>query len=89
MGSHISIRGKRWRIIFDKPPRQILEESKLPKRVRGLCDESARTIWANRGDDVRATLVHEILHACFPDLSEDAVCEAEEAIESGLKLLNV
>jgi len=33
------------------------------------------------------TLVHEILHACLWDLTEEAILETEEAVVKGLRLL--
>lgn len=77
---YLKIRGQRWRVIFGRPPRNYCQ---------GLCDRDRRTIWIAKGaDDPIATLIHELLHACFWDLDESAVEEAEDALIKGLELVS-
>lgn len=74
----VRIRGKFWKIRFQVP-------LKLNnKRVRGYCDNEAREIYYDGGDDSIFTLIHETLHACLWDLDEVAVVETEEAIQQVL-----
>jgi len=76
----IRIRGGWWRVVFKRPP--------LKESLDGLCDYDTRTIYVNpKALEQRATLIHEVLHACHKDLDEDSVAETEEAIETALRLL--
>jgi hypothetical protein len=70
------IRGRRWTIRVAKPP--------IKGHAEGLCDYGTRTIYLKPKTELPATLVHEVLHACFPDISEDAICAAETAIMESL-----
>ena len=57
------------------------------KDAFGQCAYDERVIALHPGLKDRkrlATLVHESLHACLPDLSEDAVAETEEGIVAWL-----
>lgn len=72
----VRIRGKLWRVVIGRPPKN---------KCDALCDSDrvhhpARTIWIRPSADRLAGVVHEVLHACFPDLEEKAIEEAEEAI---------
>lgn len=66
----VRIKGKAW----------TLATAKL-KGCHGICDHpdtSHRHIWIStttRGLELLDTLLHEMTHAAFPDLSEDAVLE--------------
>lgn len=64
----ITIRGKRWKLIFGK----------TAKGIDGLCDLEAKTITVNdrlKGERLLDVLLHEILHAAHWDLDEAAVAE--------------
>lgn len=75
----IKIRGQWWRIEIARPHHN---------RSAGTCDKITRTIRISPRTPIKfETLVHEILHACLWDLSEQAVLETEEAICKGLRLL--
>lgn len=55
----------------------------LPRGWLGSCDHAARLILIRRSLDAdgrRATAIHEALHAALPDLDEDAIQRAEEAV---------
>jgi len=63
------IGGKRWRIARNR---------KLLPKIYGKCDYSRRLISVCRtltGKPLLDTLVHEVIHARWPDLSEEAVEE--------------
>jgi hypothetical protein len=77
----VRIRGKYWRILVDKPP--------VKERIEGLCDYETRTIYLRPGTDLPATLFHEVLHACFPDLDEDSIAGAEEALVNAIFALKL
>jgi hypothetical protein len=78
----VQIRGAWWRIVLKR-----LGPSKGAEgwaATRGLCDFSTRTIFLNPQFDLLPTLLHEVTHACQPDLDEDSVEQIEEAhVEAG------
>jgi len=75
----IRIRGVWWTIRRERPPRR--------ERLDGLCDYATRTIYVNPvAVDQRATLLHEVLHAALPDLTEMAVEQTEKALETALRV---
>ena len=69
-----TFRGHRWRV---------KDNTNLDRDSLALCDHDAKTLWIPLDGDTLAELdwiVHESLHACFPDLSEDAVDECASDI---------
>jgi hypothetical protein len=72
MTRKVRIRGKNWRIVVARPP--------VKEKIEGLCEYDTRTIYLTPGTELPATLIHEVLHACYPDLCEDAIEEGEAAI---------
>ena len=78
------MRGKVWRLEF--VPR-------LDNGAYGECDEPDRPqkgirIATNQSKaDMMDTLIHETLHACLPDLSEDAVHDTASDISTVLTRL--
>lgn len=53
----------------------------------GQCDYTQRTIRIDdrlHGVDLLDTLIHELIHARWPDLSEDAVAEFSETVSGVL-----
>ena len=80
----IKLRGKVWRLEF--VPR-------LDSGAYGECDEPDRPkkgirIATNQSkDDMMDTLIHETLHACLPDLSEDAIHDTASDISTVLTRL--
>ena len=73
----VRIRGQWWRIEIKRlaPIRKDGQWSPL----HGLCDYAKRTIYLNPQFDMQTTLVHEVTHACQPDLDEPTVEQIEEA----------
>ena len=64
----VYIGGQRWKIAWDQ---------KLPG-CYGICDYATKTIKLRGNMDVADlvdTILHEMIHARWPDLSEDAVSE--------------
>ncbi len=75
----IQIRGAWWRIVVAKPPMNHCTGCIVPRDRTIYIRPSAKNKFE--------TLVHEILHACLWDLTEEAILETEEAIVKGLLLL--
>lgn len=75
---YVKIRGRRWKVKFQKGG---------DTTTYGDCDYESRTITVRQTPEARETLIHEILHACQPDLSEEAVIEIEDAITHSLNVL--
>ena len=73
--AYIRIRGKRWRVVF---------QNGGDTKSYGWCDYDTRTITIRYSPQERETLIHEIIHACQPDLTEEAVIEIENAIVHAL-----
>jgi len=72
------IRGERWRIVFGRPPLN---------KCSALCDYNTRTIWIRKGEDQIACMIHEVLHACLPDIEEETIEEMEQALVKALELV--
>ena len=69
------LRGKYWSIV----------RSILPRSTLGLCDWSSRKITISTARKIRGeleldTVIHELLHACQPDLAEETVEETASDI---------
>ena len=72
----IKVDEAKWKILFKKP---------TPDDI-GLCVSEERKIFVTPNPDmVLGTAIHEVLHAVFPQLNEDAIIAGEEAI---MELLN-
>ena len=80
----LRIEGETWKIVFKRPTEDDyigVEEDDI-----GLCVAEDRKILVTPDpDNVLSTSIHEVLHAVFPQLSEDAIIEGEAAI---MDLLN-
>lgn len=73
----VYIGGERWKVAWDCRLRGVC----------GTCDYGTRTIQIGSGQDVRDTvdtILHEMIHARWPDLHEDAVCDFAETISGFL-----
>ena len=73
-----------WKIIFKKPT----EDDYIGVEADdiGLCVAEDNKIFVEPDpDSVLSTAIHEVLHAVFPQLSEDAVIDGEAAL---MDLLN-
>lgn len=77
----LRIRGRWWTIRVERPPDKA--------NIEGLCDYESRTIYLRPGTELPATLLHEVLHACFPDNDEDSIVEAEEALVNALQVMGL
>jgi hypothetical protein len=73
----IYLHGERWTI----------RHCRVPKTIFGDCDYNTRTIRVSNklhGEDFLNVLLHEWLHARFPDLSESAVSEVADEVSAML-----
>lgn len=77
--SKLKIRGRTWTLKLQAPPRR-------PSDF-GMCDYETRTLYVHPEREPEATLIHEVLHAALPDLTEDAVVELETALTGALATL--
>ena len=81
--ARLTINGRKWRI-------RLLPARSLPRGVLGDCDTPPGphpTIRVRRSQSQRMltdTLVHEVLHASLPQLSEEAVTQAATDIARAL-----
>ena len=60
-----------------------VRRARLGKDLLGDCDYAGRVIRIGaslKGLELLDTCIHEALHACFPDLGEDAVDQTSEDI---------
>lgn len=74
----LHIRGQKWRIVIARPPEN---------KCTALCDYRTRTIFIRPSYQAKLNgVIHEVLHACFPDLTEEAVIEAEHAMAVAITL---
>jgi len=76
-GARIRIRGSWWRLVI-KRLAPIKKDGQW-RCLHGLCNYDERTIYLNPQFDMKATLRHEITHACQPDLDEPTVEQIEDA----------
>jgi hypothetical protein len=73
--ARVKIRGRWWTVRFQKGG---------DTSAYGVCKFDTREIIVRRTPESAETLIHEIIHACQPDLNEDAVLEIEAAIATAL-----
>jgi len=81
----IRIRGKWWRLEIKQLAPVKREGSWVP--LYGLCNYETRVVTLNPQFDMGETLLHEITHACQPDLDEVTVEEIEDAHINAKKAL--
>ena len=65
------LRGKYWTII----------RGKIDRKLDGLCDAGSKTITVRQsltGERELEVMIHELLHACHWDLSEETITETAE-----------
>ena len=75
----VNIDGAKWKVLFKKPTADDyigIEEDDI-----GLCVAEEKKIFVTPNpDSVLGTSIHEVLHAVFPQLNEDAIIAGEEAL---------
>jgi hypothetical protein len=75
-----TLRGTRWKFKdASNIPKDALEEGPLD----GLCDYDKKTLYVPmepKGLEDLDTIIHEVVHAILPDLSEECVRESSSAI---------
>lgn len=73
--ARVKIRGRYWSITY---------QNGGDTSSYGWCDFDKRRIVVRYSPEAPETLIHELIHACQPDLSEDAVIEIEAALVHAL-----
>lgn len=72
----VTIGGKRWKVKWVDDLRDPDDPS---VELWGLCDYDTHTLTINNKQDLEEkadTIIHEMIHAIFPFLNEDAVADA-------------
>jgi hypothetical protein len=83
----IKIKDKNWKI-------KIVKSTEMSPTSLGECDDPTRSkpeIWVKRTQkpiDLMDTIIHEVLHAVRPELSEEAVLDTATTIAKALWKLN-
>lgn len=82
----VRIRGKWWKIEIKRLAPVKQKEGWVS--LHGLCNYSTRTIFLNPQFNMKTTLLHEVTHACQPDLDELTVEQIEEAHVNALAVFD-
>ena len=83
----VKINNKNWKI-------KIVKSTEMSPSTLGECDDPAHSkpeIWVKRTQkpiDLMDTIIHEVLHAVRPELSEEAVLDTATTIAKALWKLN-
>jgi hypothetical protein len=80
-------RKRQRRTVYVGDQRWKIERSQRLRGIDGDCNYTLRRIRIDarlRGVDLLDTLIHELIHARWPDLSEDAVVEFSETLSGVL-----
>ena len=83
--ARVRIRGRWWKIVIKRLAPVKTDGAWLA--LHGLCNYDERAIYLNPQFDMKATLRHEITHACQPDLDEPTVEQIEDAHTNADKVL--
>jgi hypothetical protein len=83
---NIELNSEDWQVRFRAVPKRYLNEGQVPDDWDGVCDFKRRLIYVTPNATALVTLVHEALHASFPDLNEDAVMRAEMNLKNAIEL---
>lgn len=78
MRARITIAGVTWSV----------HRCRVPRSIHGDCDYARRRIRVSNkliGKEFADTLIHELIHARWPDLSEEAVAEFATEVTSTLQ----
>lgn len=76
---NVRVKSETWKVLFKKPTEDDyigVEEDDI-----GLCVEEEKKILVDPDpSSVLSTAIHEVLHAVYPQLSEDAIIDGEDAL---------
>ncbi len=76
---NVRVKSETWKVLFKKPTEDDyigVEEDDI-----GLCVEEDKKIFVDPDpSSVLSTSIHEVLHAVYPQLSEDAIIDGEDAL---------
>lgn len=76
----LTIKGEKWKLIFRAPRDGDDLLAEIQPGDQGLCSYDNKTIYIAPNSEAVGTGIHEVLHACFPDLNEDAITNAENVL---------
>jgi hypothetical protein len=75
----VRVKSETWKVVFKRPTEDDyigVEEDDI-----GLCVEEEKKILVDPDpSSVLSTAIHEVLHAVYPQLSEDAIIDGEDAL---------
>jgi hypothetical protein len=75
----VRVKSEAWKVVFKRPTENDyigVEEDDI-----GLCVEEEKKILVDPDpSSVMSTSIHEVLHAVYPQLSEEAIIDGENAI---------
>jgi hypothetical protein len=75
----VRVKSETWKVVFKRPTEDDyigVEEDDI-----GLCVEEDKKILVDPDPySVLSTAIHEVLHAVYPQLSEDAIIDGEDAL---------
>jgi hypothetical protein len=75
----VRVKSETWKVVFKRPTEDDyigVEEDDI-----GLCVEEDKKILVDPDpSSVLSTAIHEVLHAVYPQLSEDAIIDGEDAL---------
>lgn len=82
----LKINDEKWKVVFRAPKQGDDLFGDIKPDDQGLCSYSTQTIYIQPNNEALATGIHEILHAVYPDLNEDAVANGEQTL---MKFLSI
>ncbi len=75
----INIHEIKWRVVFRKPTDKDIAPVDGKDQI-GLCDFEKNEILVSPDENILGTAIHEVLHAYYPQLSEEAIEGGEEVL---------
>lgn len=78
-----------WRVRYDRITgnRELCEANGVSLGCVGFNDPENKLIWVDYRKDTLATIVHECLHAIYPDLSESGILRLEKMVMDNISPL--
>lgn len=78
-----------WRVRYARirNDREFCERHEVSADVVGVCDYGRKILWVDYREDILSTIVHESLHAIYPELREYEIVRLEKMVMSNLSPL--
>ncbi len=76
------LRDDEWQFILSPvgEDRRIVADFGISERTIGLCDFASNTIYVHYDVETLSTIIHECLHASYPDADEETVQAMEKLV---------